>query len=185
MAARTVVRNQGSRAAPNVFCSSRNASGVWVWAIAMAASAGVAGAEHFWGVGSELGQQAKKECSGVSAHLLDGSNDIDPDGKFLVGQERKQMNEEAMAVKFAALDEGQSTRAAECSSGIGGSAPDWFKLDVPHARQEELLFLIFKGGECLGERILGPALRVRLCRIFEKSREGRSEIRDEAGQMVV
>jgi hypothetical protein len=38
--------------------------------------------------------------------LLDRSNDIDPDGKFLVGQKRNQMKEEAVAIKFAALDEG-------------------------------------------------------------------------------
>lgn len=146
---------------------------------------GVAGAEDLWGVGRELGQQAKKERSRVSTNLLYGSNDIDPDGKFLVGQKRNQMNEEAMAVQFAALDEGQGTRTAECSGGIRRSSPDWFELDVADTREEEFLFLIFKGGECLGESILGPALWVRLCLIFQKSREGRSEIWHEADQMVV
>jgi hypothetical protein len=38
--------------------------------------------------------------------LLDGSNDIHSDGKFLVGQNRNKMNEEPVAIKFAALDEG-------------------------------------------------------------------------------
>ncbi len=42
---------------------------------------GVARTEDFWGVGREFRQQAKKQGSGVSADLLDSSNDIDSDWK--------------------------------------------------------------------------------------------------------
>jgi hypothetical protein len=73
---------------------------------------GVTRAEDLWGVGRKLGQEAKKERRRVGANLLDGSNDINSNGKFLVGQSRNQMTKEAMAIKFAALDEGQGTSTA-------------------------------------------------------------------------
>jgi hypothetical protein len=68
-----------------------------------------------------------------------------------------------MATKFAALDEGQGTRTAECPGGIRRSSPAPFELDVAHTREKEFVFLIFKGGKGFGECILGPALWVRLC----------------------
>jgi hypothetical protein len=58
-------------------------------------------------------------------------------------------------------------------------------LNVAHAGEKEVVFLISKGGERFGKCILGPALWVRLCWIFEKSREGCSQIWHQAGQMVV
>jgi hypothetical protein len=63
-----------------------------------------------------------------------------------------QMKEDAMAIKFAALDEGP--RTAECSGGIRRSSPNPFVLNVSHAREKEFAFLIFKGGKRLASAFL-------------------------------
>jgi hypothetical protein len=81
--------------------------------------AGIAGPEKFRFVGGEFGAKAKEQRSGVAADLYDRAYGIDPDGEFLVGKEMDKVDEEAMAVELAVLDESESARASENSGGVG------------------------------------------------------------------
>jgi len=74
---------------------------------------GIAGAEKFWFIGSELGTKADHECRGVCAYLFDGACDVDPHRKFLVSEQGSEMSEDTMAVEFAALNHGQRAYTAQ------------------------------------------------------------------------
>jgi hypothetical protein len=60
--------------------------------------AGVAGTEELRFVGGELGTKAEEERGRVGADLLDRADGVDSDGEFLIGQEWREMGEDAMAV---------------------------------------------------------------------------------------
>ena len=88
--------------------------------------AGIAGPEEFRLVGGELGAKAEEQRGGVAADLYDRADSVDPDGEFLVGKERDEMGENAMAAELAALDKCESACASERSCGIGRAAPNGF-----------------------------------------------------------
>ena len=90
-----------------------------------------------------------------------------------------------MAIEFAALHEGESAGAAEGTGAILRAAPDGFELDVPHAGEEEFRILTLEFGERLHDGVLGPTLRVRFRRVFEKAPESGGQIRGEADELVV
>jgi hypothetical protein len=90
-----------------------------------------------------------------------------------------------MAVEFAALDKGEGAGAAQRSGGIARSAPTRFQLEVSHANEEQLRFLIFKCGQCFRESVFGPTLWVRLCGIFDEPGESCGKIWCETTQLVM
>jgi hypothetical protein len=146
---------------------------------------GVAGSEEFWFTTGEFGAETEEENCGVGADLLDGSRCVDLDGEFFVGEELGEESEEADAVQASALDEGQGAGAAKRTCGVGRASPDWFELDVAHALEEDVLILIFEGGESFGRVVLSPALRVGLGRVIEEAGEGGGEVRGESGEFEV
>ena len=76
----------------------------------------------------------------------------------------------------AALHEGEGAGGAQSSRRVGLSAPDRFHLDVPHPAKKNSFILMFKGGKGAAERILGPALRIRLHRILKEAVERYQQI---------
>ena len=145
----------------------------------------IAGSEEFGFATGEFGAETQEEHGSVGADLFDGASCVDLDGEFLVGEQFGEDGEETNAVEIPALDEGEGTCTAEGAGGVGGASPDGFKLDVPHALQEELFLLIFEGSESFGGVVFGPALGVGFDGVLQESAEGGGELRDQSSELEV
>ncbi len=75
------------------------------------------------------------------------------------------------------MHERQGTGGTQSSGSVGSASPDRFHLDVSHPAQKNFRFLILQCGERAAERVLGPALRIGLCWIFEEAVESVEQFR--------
>src|SRR5438270_4004882 len=87
------------------------------------------------------------------------------------------MPEQICVCQAPALHQRQGTGGAQGSSRVGLPSPNRFHLDVPHPAQKNLFVLIFKGGQRMAKRVLGPALWIGFRRLLEESIEGAQQIR--------
>ena len=92
------------------------------------------------------------------------------------------MGQQISFCQAAALHERQSAGRAQRARGVGSPSPHRLELDVPNAAEKGFGVLVLERCERAAERVLGPALRVALNRIVEKTIEGGQQLGTQLSQ---
>ena len=97
----------------------------------------------------------------------------------------EQVQQQGLVTEFGAIDEGVGAVGSQGAGDIGLAAP--YRLILVHAqtKHEKVRIGAAEVMEGIAERVLGPALRIFLCCVFEETREGGDELRERFAQIKI
>ena len=148
--------------------------------------AGVPMTHHFGlFLGARKGEQSQQQDSAVPACRSDGADRFGADRFVGVMDDFEQVQQQGLVTEFGAIDEGVGAVGSQGAGDIGLAAP--YRLILVHAqtKHEKLRIGAAEVMEGLAERVLGPALRIFLCCVFEETREGGDELRERFAQIKI
>src|SRR6185369_10818558 len=108
-------------------------------------------------------------------HLFQCAESVDADGFFPVSHRLEKMAEFLGPRQVHALEDSQSTKAAQGYGGVSLTAPYGLHLHVSVAKQKGGGFIVIQVGKGFGDSVFAPALRVGCNRIPEEAVKGGKE----------